>query len=173
MTDPAQYSAFETLPNGLRIEVRALRPEDQTSLLSAVARTGTLSRYRRFFGIKSDFTDKEKAFFLNVDFIRHVALVAFAEEGGQRVIVGGGRYVVVRPKQAELAFMVVDLYQGRGVGAALMRHLAIVARAAGIQELIAEVLPENLAMLKVFERSGFNMELTREPEVVHVALRLA
>ncbi|MFL5030577.1 MAG: GNAT family N-acetyltransferase, partial [Xanthobacteraceae bacterium] len=91
---------------------------------------------------------------------------------GQKVIVGGGRYVVVQPGKAEVAFVVIDQYHGQGVGAALMRHLAAIARAAGLQELIAEVLSENVAMLKVFEKSGLPMTTTCEFEVVQVTLRL-
>jgi ribosomal protein S18 acetylase RimI-like enzyme len=68
---------------------------------------------------------------------------------------------------------VVDEYQGQGIGAALMRHLAAIARAAGLEELIAEVLPDNIAMLKVFEKSGLRVSTTREPRMVHVALGLA
>ena len=62
------------------------------------------------------------------------------------VIAGGGRYIVVEPGQAEIAFVVVDAYQGQGIGSVLMRHLAALAREAGLKELIAEVLPENTAM---------------------------
>ena len=84
--------------------------------------------YRRFFGPKRHFTDTEIDFFLNVDFTDHVALVAVADEGGERVIAGGGRYIVTQPGQAEVAFAVVDRFQGQGVGAALMRHLVGIAR---------------------------------------------
>jgi GNAT superfamily N-acetyltransferase len=130
-----------------------------------------VSLYRRFFTVKRNFTDRERAFFLNVDFDKHVALLALVEEGGQKNIVGGGRYVVVQPGKAEVAFVVIDQYQGQGIGSILLRHLAAIARTAGLQELIAEVLLENMPMLKVFERSGLQMTMTRESEVVHVTLR--
>jgi GNAT superfamily N-acetyltransferase len=87
-------------------------------------------------------------------------------------IAGGGRYVVVQPGKAEVAFAVVDQYQGQGIGAALMRHLAAITRGAGLEELIAEVLPDNLPMLKVFQRGGLHLNVQQEPQVVHVALRL-
>ena len=91
---------------------------------------------------------------MEVDFVNHVALVALVQEGSRRVIVGGGRYIIVRPGIGELAFAVVDNYQGQGIGAALLRHLAAIAREAGISELIAYVLPDNISMLKVLESSG-------------------
>src|SRR6516165_9358781 len=136
MLEAANYSAFETLRDGRRIEIRALRPDDRADLIAAVGRSSGQSLYRRFFAVKRSFTKSEIDYFLNVDFV------------------------------------VVDQYQGQGLGAALMHHLAAIARGAGLKELTAEVLPENVPMLKVFEKSGFPLSIKREPQVVHVALRL-
>jgi RimJ/RimL family protein N-acetyltransferase len=172
MLEAAQYSASAMLRDGRRVEIRALRPDDRNDLIAAVGRTSGQSLYRRFFAAKRDFSEREIEFFVNVDFVNHVALVAQLQEGGQSVIIGGGRYVVVHPGKAEIAFAVVDQYQGQGVGAALMHHLATIALEAGLEELIAEVLPDNAAMLKVFEKSGFPFRMQREPGVVHVAVRL-
>ncbi len=172
MLEPAQYSANETLRNGQRLEIRALKPEDREKFIAAVGLLSTQSLYRRFFGVKRHFTEKETSFFLNVDFIKHVALVAVLEQKGEPVIVGGGRYVVSDPGRAEVAFAVVDEYQGQGIGSALLRHLAVIARRAGLHELIAEVLPDNAAMLKVFERSGFRLTKKRESRTLHVTLGL-
>jgi GNAT superfamily N-acetyltransferase len=172
MLNAAKYSAIETLRDARKLEIRAFRPDDRADFLSAVERIGPLSRYRRFFTVKRRFTERERAFFLNVDFDQHVALVALMEEAGRQVIVGGGRYVIVRPGRAEVAFVVIDEYQGLGIGSMLMRHLVAIAREARLQELIAEVLPENMQMLKVFERSGLPLTTVPEAEVVHVTLEL-
>jgi RimJ/RimL family protein N-acetyltransferase len=172
MLEAANYSAFETLRDGRRVDIRALRPDDRADLIAAVARSSAQSLYRRFFAVKRDFSEPEIEFFLNVDFVDHVALVAVVDEHGPPVIAGGARYVVVQPGKAEVAFAVVDQYQGQGLGAALMHHLAAIGRGAGLEELIAEVLPDNVPMLKVFEKSGLPLSMKREPQVVHVALRL-
>jgi RimJ/RimL family protein N-acetyltransferase len=172
MLEPAKYSAVEVLRNGRRIEIRALRPEDRTDFLRAVEGIGAQSRYRRFFGSKHRFSDEEIDFFLNVDFVNHVALIAVGEESGGTLIVGGGRYVVAQPGTAELAFVVIDQHQGQGIGAALLRHLIAIARETGLKELTAAVLPGNIRMLKVFERSGLPLSTKRESQVVHVTLRL-
>jgi RimJ/RimL family protein N-acetyltransferase len=168
--ETAKYSAAERLRDGREIEIRALRPADEDDMLAAVDRTSAQSLYRRFFGAKRHFSESEKAFFLNVDFVSHVALVAVAKEGSGSVIIGGGRYIVVRQGAAELAFAVVDEYQGQGIGAALLRHLTLLARDVGIKELIAEVLPENLPMLKVFQNSGLNLQTKHRAGVIDVML---
>ena len=79
--------------------------------------------------------------------------------------------MVVAPERAEVAFLVIDDYQGKGLGTALMRHIAAIARDAGLTELCAEVLADNVPMLKVFERSGLAMSERYEGPVVHVTLR--
>ena len=173
MAGLADYSAVERLRNGRPVEIRALRPEDKSEMLAAVGRTSAQSLRRRFFVPKKGFSEQEIAFFLNIDFANHVALVVELEEDGHPVIAGSGRYIVVRPGQAEIAFMVVDAYQGQGIGTILMRHLAALARGAGLNELIAEVLPENTAMLKVFSRFGFRPGPKRDLQIVHLVLQLA
>ena len=172
VSDAAKYSALELLRNGLRIEIRALKISDRADLVAAVDHTSARSLYRRFFSLKRHFSEKEINFFLNIDFANHVALVAVVREGGRRAIVGGGRYVVVRPGTAEVAFTVVDKYQGQGIGGSLMRHLTTLARDAGLKELIAEVLPENIPMLKVFENSWLRYSAKLEDGVVNVSLQL-
>jgi RimJ/RimL family protein N-acetyltransferase len=172
MLKAAEYSANESLRSGRRVEIRALRPRDRDDMLAAVGRTSTQSLYRRFFAVRRHFTEAETWFFSDIDFAKHVALVAVVEENSKPAIVGGGRYVVSKPGQAEVAFAVVDQYQGQGIGAALMHHLTAIAREAGLQELIAEVLPDNVAMLKVFEKSGLSVSMKRASQTVHVVLRL-
>ncbi|MEW6639851.1 MAG: GNAT family N-acetyltransferase [Pseudomonadota bacterium] len=169
----ANYSAFEGLRDGSRIEIRALRPDDRADFVAAVGQVSAMSLYRRFFGPKRAFSEKEVAFFTDVDFATQVALIAVTEEGGRPLIIGGGRYVLVKPGQAEIAFVVVDAHQGRGIGACLLRHLAAIARDAGLTELMAEVLAENTGMLKVFEKSGLRCQMQRHGGSVHVVLHLS
>ncbi len=151
MPAPADYSATERMRDGRDIEIRALRPDDKDDMLAAVGRTGTESLRRRFFTFKRGFSEKEI---------------------GRKFIIGGGRYVVVEPGKAEIAFVVIDDYQGQGVGTLLMRHLAVIARKAGLRELIAEVLPENTAMRKVFDKFGFRPGSGRGPQSVHLVMKL-
>ena len=77
------------------------------------------------------------------------------------------------PLRRDATGPVVDQYQGQGIGAALVRHLIGIARAVGITELTAEVLPDNAQMLRLFERCGLPLRKRREAEVVHVILQLS
>lgn len=167
------YSAVERLRDGRSIEIRALRPDDETQMLAAVSRTSPQSLYRRFFGPKKDFSESEKAFFLNINFTDHVALVATIEQSGHTEIVAGARYVVAKPGIAEVAFTVIDEFQGKGIGSALMRHLALLARRAGLKQLVADVLPDNTAMINVLKKSGLPTTITRAKGLIHVTLEVS
>ena len=108
MTNPGRFTTTEHLRDGRAIEIRALHKDDRGDMLAAVRRTGGASLQRRFFAIKRGFSDAETAFFMDIDFEKHVALVALLAEDGRPVIVGGGRYVLVKDGEAELAFLVID-----------------------------------------------------------------
>lgn len=172
MPEAAHYSAVTHLRDGRAVAIRALRPDDRADMLAAIGRTSAQSLQRRFFAPKKGFSELEMTFFLDIDFETHVALVAELDEDGQQAIVGGGRYIVVQPGHAEIAFVVVDAYQGNGIGTILMRHLASLARHARLKELTAEVLPENAAMLKVFRKFGFKIASKVSPQVIHLTLQL-
>jgi ribosomal protein S18 acetylase RimI-like enzyme len=169
----ASFAVTETLRDGRPVEIRALRPTDVEDLKVAVAHTSAQSLTRRFFGPKRYFSEQEIAYFVNIDFVTQVALVATIDEGGKRAIVAGGRYVLVQPGVAEVAFVVVDDYQGHGIGTRLMRHLARIAIEAGLRELVAEVLPDNQPMLSVFEKCGLKVTRRRNNGAVHVTMQLA
>jgi ribosomal protein S18 acetylase RimI-like enzyme len=169
MPDASTYSARARLKSGDEIEVRALRREDRDGLLAAVESLSDKSLYRRFFGIRRGFSEREISHYVDVDFRNHVALVAVATGGD---IVAGARYVLIAPGQAEVACAVTDGYQGQGLGTILIRHLAGIAKNAGVHELVAEVLPDNTGMLKVFRNTGYPAATRRQADAVHVTMQL-
>lgn len=173
MTKTINFTACELLRDGSQVEIRALRPEDESAMLAAIERTSAQSLQRRFFVMKRHFSEKERAFFMDIDFKNHVAIVALAEDADRKVIAGGGRYIVFETGRAEMAFVVVDAWQRRGIGPILMCHLIKLASDAGLQELTAEVLRENAAMRKVFEKFGFTPAAHQDPQTLHLVLKLS
>jgi hypothetical protein len=79
MQTAAAFSTTEILPSGQRLEIRALRSTDREGMLTALARSSAQSLYRRFFTVRRHFSAAETTFFLNLDFVNHVALVAVAD----------------------------------------------------------------------------------------------
>ena len=171
--DAAKYVATERLRNGESLQIRALLPSDRAEMLASVGRFSRETLYRRFFAPKQTFSEREIEFYLNVDFKSHVALAAVLSEGGRQVIVGGARYIVLQTGRAEVAFAIDDPHQKLGIATHLIMHLIEIARRATLEEFVAEVLPENVPMLKVFQRCGLAMTTRSGNGVVHVTLAIS
>ena len=141
----------------------------------AVHRLSAESLYSRFFGVKHGLSQAELVYFTEVDFVDHVALVAFLREDDADLLVGGGRYIVCEREPrvtAELSFAVDDSHQGLGIATALLGHLTRIARVAGVAELRAIVLAENRKMLEVFSHSRLPQKVERAGDVVKVRFSL-
>jgi RimJ/RimL family protein N-acetyltransferase len=143
-----------TLRSGHRVLVRALRPDDGPGLAEAFEQLSEASRYRRFFTVKPHLSERSLAFLTDVDHRDHEALVAVAPGSGQ--LVGVARFIrnPGKPEQAELAVTVIDSWQRRGLGTALLRELARRAAEEGIRHFTAEILAENRPMLTLAHQLG-------------------
>jgi len=169
-----RYKAWDRLLDGRVLLIRAIRPTDKPALQEGFHRLSSESVYFRFFGPKHELSRQELVYLTEVDFARHVALVAIIEE--DPLIVGVGRYIVrdVEPiRTAEIAFAVDDAHHGLGIATILLRHLAKIARAADVSEFNASVLASNRKMLQVFFHSGLPQKHTVESGVLNIRLSLA
>ncbi|HYA35033.1 MAG TPA: GNAT family N-acetyltransferase [Candidatus Binataceae bacterium] len=169
--DPRNYAVDEILRDGSSMHIRAIRPDDKTRLFEHFSALSPQSRYQRFFGAKRRLTADELVALTELDFDSHVGLVATLYDGAVEKIIGVGRYIRVADKaRAEVAFAVLDAFQGRGIGTLLLEHLSRIAREAGITEFEADVLGDNRRMLQVFGESGMQVKRSMEGGAVHVAL---
>ncbi len=177
MINAKNYTAPETLKNGLKVTVRAIRPADRDEFTTAINELDERSVYMRFFTARKNFSDKELTLATDVDFVKIVALVTCLRDDDGEKIIGGARYFAFGnanpPDKAEVSFTVRNGYQSLGIAGMMLRHLARIAKEMGIKELNAEVLKANTGMLTVFKRSGFPMTLEYQADVAHVALNIA
>ena len=166
----------EVLTDGTAVTLRVARADDGPKIRQAFKTLGRETVYSRFFGHKLEVNDAELRRITDADFSRDVALLVTLRLGEEKVVIGGAAYYSItaapRAGGAELAFTVVDDYQGLGVASLLMRHIAAIARENNLKSLEADVLACNLPMLAVFRRSGLPMTLRHEGDIVHVALSL-
>lgn len=173
--DPRDYVSVETLLDGERIRIRAIRPSDKPGLVDLFNRLSPETRYFRFLGAKTCLTDAELAYLTELDFVRQAALVAEADRNGEPRILGVARYAVLPADptaRPEVALAVDDSEQGRGIGTLLLSHLARLARGLGVTEFDAYLLAENERMLSVFRRCGFEIEGSVDGGVMHLVLTL-
>jgi GNAT superfamily N-acetyltransferase len=134
------------------VRIRPYAPGDEGVTDAVFAGLSPTSRRRRYQAVAPELPAPVRTALSAVDGHRHVVFVAEAGRGRGRRPIGVARYVVDRPGRAELAYEVVDAWHGRGVGTRLVGALIGAARAAGLEELHATVLPENEASLALLRR---------------------
>jgi acyl-CoA synthetase (NDP forming)/RimJ/RimL family protein N-acetyltransferase len=165
---PAHRAADVVLADGTVAHVRPIRSDDAPGMVALHSRFSDRTRYLRYFSPYPRIPERDLRRFVNVDHRDREALVA--ETGGQLVAVG--RYDRITPDEAEVAFVVEDAYQGRGVGSVLLEHLAAAATEEGISRFTAEVLPQNARMQRVFADAGYELERSYRDGVMHFSLDL-
>jgi GNAT superfamily N-acetyltransferase len=174
--DIANYSVTEHLRDQRPLIIRAIRSDDKGLVTEALRDVSAESIYRRLFTTKKEITADGLKQVTEVDFVNVVALIALLEKDGHEQIAGGGRYIrsgkSATGQRAEVAFLVVDAFQGLGIASRIFKHLVAIARGSGITQFEAEVLPSNEAMLKVFARSGIPVTRTATRDSVHVLMDL-
>src|SRR5262245_39350844 len=129
------------LSDGSTVHLRPIRPEDAPAIVDFHGRMSERTRYLRYFSPYPRIPDRDLDRFVNVD---HAGREAFVIVAGKRIM-AVGRYERLGEDsaEAEVAFVVEDAHQGRGIGSVLLEHLAEAARAHGIERFVAEVLPQN------------------------------
>jgi RimJ/RimL family protein N-acetyltransferase len=154
--------------------IRRIAPADKDALVAGLGRLSERSVYQRFLSPKPRLSHSELKYLTEVDFIDHYALVAVLAAAPD-VVVGVGRWVrsVEAPGDAEIAIVIADDLQGRGVGTALGRALADAALERGIARFTASMLPANTAAHRLFAKITSRMQLTREHGVDELVAPLA
>ncbi len=159
------------LSDGTTARLRPIQPADAPAIVALHSRFSDRTRYLRYFSPYPRISEKDLVRFTTVDHHDREAIVV--EHGGQLVAVG--RYDRLGPgaADAEVAFVVEDAWQGRGIGSILLEHLASAARAEGLGRFVAEVLPVNAPMLRVFADAGYTVAREYADGVVHLEFPIA
>jgi acyl-CoA synthetase (NDP forming)/RimJ/RimL family protein N-acetyltransferase len=162
---PPHWEADIVAADGGTVHLRPICPEDADGLVGLMERSSDQTRYYRFFGPMKRLSEKDLHRFTHVDHVDRVAFVVLL--GDQLVAVGRyDRYPDT--DDAEVAFLVEDEHQGRGLGSVLLEHLAAAGRERGIKRFVAEVLAQNSRMVRVFQDAGYKAERSYEDGVVHL-----
>ena len=141
-----------TLRDGSPVAIRPIEPDDRAALNAGFERLSPESRYRRFFGPMPKLRERDLDYLTNVDHANHEAVVAVDPATGE--LGGVARYVRTGPDVAEPAIVVVDDWQGRGIGGVLLDELVERARRNGIARFEAPVLATNTEAIRLFQQLG-------------------
>jgi acyl-CoA synthetase (NDP forming)/GNAT superfamily N-acetyltransferase len=176
---PRHWEADVLLRDGRTAHIRPIRPEDADLLVDFYGRVSDQSKYYRFFSPMPSLSDRDVARFTQVD---HVTRVAFVMLLSERMIALGSYEAQspsddaeegTAPEVAEVAFLVEDDQQGRGIGQLLLEHLAQAGRERGIERFVAAVLPDNHRMIQTFRDAGYRLISGFEDGVVALEFPIA
>jgi RimJ/RimL family protein N-acetyltransferase len=160
------------IDEGLELLLRPLQPDDKRRIAQAFERLSPETRYRRFFAPLPRLNEQDLRYLTEVDHHDHEALAAVNPENG--AIVGVARYVRSDdPTEAEVAVVVGDPWQGRGVATALLQRLVARAREAGIDHFVALVMSDNTDALELFRNLAPGGSRIRRSASGHTELVMA
>ncbi|MDT0450220.1 GNAT family N-acetyltransferase [Streptomyces hesseae] len=166
---PTHWEADVVLRDGGIAHIRPITPDDAGRLVSFYEQVSDQSKYYRFFAPYPRLSDRDVHRFTHHDYVDRVGLAAIVGDE----FIATVRYDRIAPAdEAEVAFLVQDAHQGRGVASALLEHVAAVARERSIRRFAAEVLPTNTKMIKVFTDAGYTQKRSFEDGVVRLGLDL-
>ncbi|MDD5338375.1 MAG: GNAT family N-acetyltransferase [Dehalococcoidales bacterium] len=153
---PKELEIHRTTKLGQEVSLRPVKISDEPLLKDLFYALSDNSMYRRFMSRRQDMPHERLQEFVIIDYDREVSIVATINEDEKETIVGLGQYIVLPNSHvAEIAFVVRDDYQNKGIGSELLSYLTLLAKRQGLLGFIAEVLVENKSMLHLFEKMGF------------------
>jgi RimJ/RimL family protein N-acetyltransferase len=168
---PAELEREIVLRDRARVRLRPIRPADEDRLVSFYDRLSRHTAYQRFFSVMRRLPPDWAHFLANVDYQRRLAILAEIGPAEGPELIGVARYEPTdREDTAEIAFTILDGWQGRGLGTVLLSELLAAAEARGVRRFRAYVLASNARMLDLFARHTDVQERRTESGVTDLLL---
>ena len=173
MAYPEELERYETLADGTEIFFRPVRPTDEPALGDMLYSLSSESVRLRFFSHTKTFPRKEVQQLVSVDYAKELAIVCVVPGPGEGDIVALAQYFRdPKTDAAEIAFVVQDEWQQKGMGTLLLKYLTEIARKRGIKRFHAKVLPSNRSMLAIFHNTGYVVKTEFDGEVYSLSYDL-
>jgi len=159
---PEHLETYRTTKLGQEVLLRPVRICDEPLVKAFFYALSDQSTYQRFISSRKDMPHERLQEFVVIDYTSEMVILAVLPTEEREVVVGIGQYGIdAETHTAEVALVVRDDYQKRGVGTELLNYLTLLARKEGLLGFSAEVLIENRAMMRLFERAGFSIDKKR------------
>jgi acyl-CoA hydrolase/RimJ/RimL family protein N-acetyltransferase len=156
---PEHLEVHRTTRDGIEIFLRPVKISDEPLLKDLFYSLSDRSTYRRFISARKDMPHERLQEFVIIDHTKEMIILAVSREGEKEEILGMGQYFIDSTAHtADIAFVVKDDWQNKGIGAELISYLTYLAKGQGLLGFTAEVLVGNIPMLRLFEKMGFDIE---------------
>ena len=166
---PEELESFDTLLDGTEIFFRPVKPTDESALSEMLYSLSPESIRTRYMTRSMTFPHKDVQRFTNIDYNLNLAIVGTVPGvSGEEIVAIAQYFLEPRTQAAEVAFLVQDEWQQKGMGTLLLAYLTKVAKQRGVKSFYAKVLPTNRPMLSVFYNSGFKVNTEFDGEVYSI-----
>ena len=175
---PSRYVAPWTMKDGGNVTIRPIRPEDEPLMVRFHETLSERSVYLRYFhlmNLEQRVTHERLTRICFIDYDREMALVAVRRnsETGDSEILGVGRLTKIHgTREAEIAVLISDNWQGRGLGKELLSRLLVVAADDKLARVVADILPDNRGVMRICEKLGFSLKHSLDDDVVRAEFKL-
>jgi len=171
---PTKYDWQISLDGGEKVELRAIRPEDEELWREMIESLSEQTAEYRFFGPVKEITKSMLVRYCHIDYDREIAIVAVGGKGRKKQMLGVARLTIetANAEEGEFAILVRDAYQRKGVGSQLMTALIEAARDQYVREIYGHVLAANSGMVRFAESLGFDVRPSDDPEIRKIVLRV-
>ena len=167
---PEEFVTRRKLKDGVSVILRPIKPEDEPMWHDLVASCSTESIWLRFSYLFKQTTHEMASRYCFIDYDREMGIVAEVKENGERKLIGVGRLVAdMNHEAAEYAVIVIDRWQGRGLGGMLTDYCMEIANKWGIKRVVAVMAKNNTKMMKTFRNRGFEIDSEQEEDVVLIS----
>jgi RimJ/RimL family protein N-acetyltransferase len=171
---PQEIACTHIFKEGLTVRFRAIKPSDEEEMRRLFYRFSDNAVYYRYFSPIKTMPHSKMQEYVNVDYHRIMSIVGTLEDSGTERIIAEGRYVRHHDRPfADVAFVVDESYQGRGIAFFLFEMLIRIAREHTIEGFTADVLADNKPMLKVFEKASFPIRAVMESGIYNLTITFA
>jgi len=161
-TYPEHLETYRTTRSGLEILLRPVKMSDEPILKDFFYSLSDESLYRRFISVRKDIPHETLQEFVIIDYTKEMVILAILPSENKEEVIGVGQYSIDETTHtAEVALVVRDDFQNKGVGTELLSYLTMLARKQGLLGFTAEVLATNTPMLHLFEKMGFDIQKRR------------
>jgi acetyltransferase len=175
---PSRYVSPWTMKDGGHVTIRPIRPEDEPLMVRFHETLSERSVYLRYFhlmNLEQRVTHERLTRICFIDYDREMALVAVRRnpETGESEILGVGRLMKIHgTREAEIAVLISDNWQGRGLGKELLARLLVVASDDKLAHVVADILPDNRGVMRILEKLGFSLKHSLDDDVIHAEFKL-
>jgi GNAT superfamily N-acetyltransferase len=174
MQYPEDLERHEVLRDGTEIFFRPVKPVDEAALTAMLYSLGEESVQKRYFAHTKTFPHRDVQKLANIDYRQDLAIVGLVPGvSGEEVVAIAQYFLEPKTQSAEVAFIVQDEWQQKGMGTFLLEYLTDIARRRGVKSFTASVLPHNKPMLSIFTNTGYDVKTEFDGEAYQVSYSIA